>query len=117
MHDYGLEHCALASFFPGKDRLGTKSYVREGQTSALQVWLLEEPNEKWSFLNPKAYSWFTKPSRKLLLGSLNSELMNDTTPTFSCSSGSTIIVEIECDNPDCKLEFVQERPGAKLGEC
>ena len=118
VHDYGLENCAISSLFPMKSRLQPqKNYVAEGHTESLEVWSLDEPTRPWSPLDqPTAYSWSTRPARRRLLGALNASATRDHTPSFHCESQTTFMVELTCSNPNCRLEYIQDRAAPRFGK-
>ncbi|KAH7920205.1 hypothetical protein BV22DRAFT_1133247 [Leucogyrophana mollusca] len=99
---------------PAKLQSSNKSYVSEGDVSAIEIWNISY----WAL--PAALSWNTRPPRQSLMGTVNfappPEIYNPEderdgmelrppTPLFDCGGDSRIAFEVTCS--DCKLSFEQ----------
>ncbi|THH03572.1 hypothetical protein EW145_g6171 [Phellinidium pouzarii] len=91
VHDFGLENCAISSFFPTENGKPVKEYAVRGQVDTLQVWLLEGIEQTDS--GSTQFLWSTKPPRHRLLGTLNATSVSDILPSFHCPSRSTLAIE------------------------
>ncbi|KAH7927384.1 hypothetical protein BV22DRAFT_284011 [Leucogyrophana mollusca] len=108
--------CYVVAAVPTKSQLqsGSKSYVSDGDTSAIEIWNVSY----WDL--PAALSWNTRPPRQSLMGTVNftpgpeaddpregrdGMELRPPTPLFDCGGDSRIAVEVACS--DCKLNFEQ----------
>ncbi|KAH7915144.1 hypothetical protein BJ138DRAFT_1142429 [Hygrophoropsis aurantiaca] len=106
--------CYVTAAVPSPEHLlnSTKSYVAEGDVSAIEIW-----NVSYSAI-PTEMSWNTRPPRQALLGTVNFTAPIDyydpdrdgielrpPTPLFECGGEQRMAIEVACS--DCKLNFEQ----------
>lgn len=100
---------------------GNKSYIAEGDITAIEVWNVTSPTD------PQSLSWNTRPKRLSLMGTVNftdrkvqsqivdlvGKELKMPTPLFDCSSKMDLFVEFACKS--CRLQFDQLFTDPPLG--
>lgn len=104
---------------------GNKSYIAEGNVSAIEVWDVTSRTDPQLLL--KSMSWNSRPKRLSLMGTVNftsheiqsrinhlaGQELKLPTPLFDCSNEVYLTVEIACKS--CYLKFDQIYAAPPLG--
>lgn len=99
----GVEDCAIAGVFPIEAERGGKPFMAAGNTHAIEVWNVTAEE----VISPSSLNYQTRPSRGILLGTLNvTEDMRDKTHWFVCPEGRIQTVELTCPTENCAVEFL-----------
>ncbi|KAH7918914.1 hypothetical protein BV22DRAFT_890949 [Leucogyrophana mollusca] len=108
--------CYVVAAVPNASKLlaGNKSYVSEGDVSAIEIWKVSYNASQTEL------SWNTRPRRESLLGTVSFTPLPEVydpederdgmelrppTPLFECDGDSRIAIEVTCS--DCRLNFEQ----------
>lgn len=113
----GGRECSFTAIFPERRNLQDRLLTIESDDPDLgwpliQITLVPEQN----MVDISKATWNTRPVSETVLGTLRVSFgTNDTTPSFSCPSGSLMQVELECLGRGCRVEYKNEDDQPILG--